>query len=147
MNLNAELADDIIFVETLHSKRDCKHFKENAPVVNLCTPGICKHLHRLFKAASHHQAYCIQYAVLSSQIETSENRIDFDTDETTAIVDDLANAFIIKDKHLYIGEIQPIDQSKGVATIGGKDHRPSGIGKAKFSWKDDEEKIHTYIVD
>eukprot|EP00957_Ditylum_brightwellii_P036441 2759530-Ditylum_brightwellii.AAC.1 len=62
-NLNKDLEDDICQEE------------------NLCSPRVCKHLHRPFKATSHHQACCIQYAtVLSSQIETLEKRIEFDTD-------------------------------------------------------------------
>eukprot|EP00957_Ditylum_brightwellii_P067530 5126674-Ditylum_brightwellii.AAC.1 len=37
-----------------------------------------------------------------------------------------------------------MDPNTGVATIGGTDHRPQGIGNAQISWKDDDGFSHTY---
>ena len=89
--------------------------------------------------------YCTNYAtVLSSQIEADINKVHFDPDGTSVIVDNSANAHIVNDKSLFVSDIKPMDPSTGVATIGGKDHRPEGIGTIRLSWRDDEGKSYTY---
>eukprot|EP00957_Ditylum_brightwellii_P095445 7269995-Ditylum_brightwellii.AAC.1 len=37
-----------------------------------------------------------------------------------------------------------MDLSTGVATIGGTDHKPEGIGTAQAEWKDDQGFTHHY---
>ena len=43
---------------------------------------------------------------------------------------------------MFTDNIEPII-SNGLETIGGKDHITKGIGKIRWSWTDDEGKLHT----
>eukprot|EP00957_Ditylum_brightwellii_P124425 9482722-Ditylum_brightwellii.AAC.1 len=80
------------------------------------------------KLQGKNQAYHTKIvAVLSSQLGTKQ-LLGFDTDGTTAITDNLANLHIFNDKHLYVGDMIPIDLNIGVATIGGIAHHPESIG-------------------
>eukprot|EP00957_Ditylum_brightwellii_P027527 2081022-Ditylum_brightwellii.AAC.1 len=54
----------------------------------------------------------------------------FDTDGTTAITDNAANAHIFNDKRIFVGEIIPVESNVGVATIRGTDHKQTAIGTA-----------------
>eukprot|EP00957_Ditylum_brightwellii_P103768 7905186-Ditylum_brightwellii.AAC.1 len=41
----------------------------------------------------------------------------------------------------------PMDPATGVATIGGTDHCPAGIGAMQITWTDDAGKLYTYVLD
>ena len=93
------------------------------------------------------QVHCVQYAtILASQLNDYYQHVDFDPDGSTVVVDNSANAHIINDKNLFVGDILELDGKTGVATIGGTDHKPSGIGDIKLSWKDDEGKSRSYVL-
>ena len=46
---------------------------------------------------------------------------------------------------MFVGDIRKCT-NKGVATIVGKGHQPSGIGTVRWIWRDDSEKPHEYLV-
>lgn len=46
---------------------------------------------------------------------------------------------------MYVGDITPAS-SQAVANIGGKSNLPSGIVTVKWSWKDDDRKMHRHLV-
>jgi hypothetical protein len=80
---------------------------------------------------------------LSSQLNNQE-LFAFDSDGTTAITDNAANALIFNEKRIFIGDLIPIDSVIGVVTIGGTDHKPTAFGTARVSWKDDAGVTHRY---
>ena len=69
----------------------------------------------------------------------------FDTDSTTIICDNSANVHICNDKSMFVGDILP-DKSSQVATIGGKQNRPRGVGTVCWKWKDDGGKYHAFDI-
>ena len=70
----------------------------------------------------------------------------FPADCDTVVCDNSANAHIFRHRHMFVGKIGKIDPRNGVATIGGEDLRPSGIGMVKCSWDDDEGKTHNFFL-
>ena len=91
------------------------------------------------------QMHCTQYAtVLLSQLDARNETVLFDTDGTTAITDNSGNAHIFNEQSLFVGEMLSMDPNTGVATIGGTNHQPQGIGEAEILWKDDERVSHVY---
>eukprot|EP00957_Ditylum_brightwellii_P017948 1352200-Ditylum_brightwellii.AAC.1 len=68
----------------------------------------------------------------------------FDTNGTTTITDNSANAHIFNKRSLFVGDIFSMDPNAGVSTIGGTDHWSQGIGEAEIWWKDDEGVSHVY---
>eukprot|EP00957_Ditylum_brightwellii_P073538 5587582-Ditylum_brightwellii.AAC.1 len=87
----------------------------------------------------HFHVHCTEYTiVLASQLEELEQKVDFDTDRSMIIVENSANAHIIKDHDLFEGTIKPMNPSTGITSIGGTDHKPAGYGNACLSWKDNE---------
>mmetsp|Transcript_14797 Transcript_14797/g.21898 ORF Transcript_14797/g.21898 Transcript_14797/m.21898 type:complete len:99 (-) Transcript_14797:4009-4305(-) len=68
-------------------------------------------------------AYCTKFAtVLSSQLDARNETISFDSDGSTAITDNSANAHIFNDRSFFVGEVAEMDPNTEVATIGGTDH-------------------------
>ena len=47
---------------------------------------------------------------------------------------------------MFVGKLHEVDIF-WVATIGGTDFKPTGIGTVKWSWKDDEGKSHTHRLE
>eukprot|EP00957_Ditylum_brightwellii_P111505 8504944-Ditylum_brightwellii.AAC.1 len=88
--------------------------------------------------------YCSNVAtILSSQINELEI-FTFDSDGTTAVTDNPANAHIFNDKRIFVGNLVPIDSDTGAATIGNTDHKATAVGTAWVSWKDDAGIAHCY---
>eukprot|EP00957_Ditylum_brightwellii_P043348 3285895-Ditylum_brightwellii.AAC.1 len=88
--------------------------------------------------------YCLnRAAILSSQINEQEI-FTFDSDDTTTVTDNSANAHILNAKRIFVGDLVPINSDIGVATIGSTDHKPTTIGTAWVSWKDDAGITHHY---
>ena len=71
--------------------------------------------------------------------------ITYDADSTTMVCDNSANVHICNKHKMFVGEIRKCT-NKGVATIGGKGHQPSGIGTVRWIWRDDSGKSHEYLV-
>ena len=69
----------------------------------------------------------------------------YDTDSTTMVCDNSANVQICNKRNMFVGEIRKCT-NQGVATIGGKGHRPSGIGTVRWIWREDSGKFHEYLV-
>ena len=82
---------------------------------------------------------------MASQIETSDH-LGFAPDCDTVVCNNSANAHICQHRHMFVGKIGKIDPMTGVATIGGEDLHPSGIGMVKWSWDDDEGETHNFFV-
>jgi hypothetical protein len=57
----------------------------------------------------------------------SEKSVYFDTDTSFVICDNSANTHICNTKHMF-SELHELETPNTVATIGGKNSRPSGIG-------------------
>ena len=96
---------------------------------------------------THPRAFTTQYApILALQIETSEH-LGFAPDCDTVVCNNSANKHICWHRYMFVGEIGKIDPRTGVATIGGEDLRPSGIGTVKWSWEDDERKTHKFLLE
>ena len=72
--------------------------------------------------------------------------LPFDTDSTTMVYDNSANVHICNKQNMFVGEIKKCT-NQGVATIGGKEHHPSGIGTVRWIWHDDSGKSHEYLVE
>ena len=90
-------------------------------------------------------AFTTQYStILASQIETSEH-LGFAPNCDTVVCNNSANAHICRHRHMFVGKIGKIDPRTGVATIGGEDLRPSGIGTVKWSWDEDEGRTHHFF--
>ena len=47
---------------------------------------------------------------------------------------------------MFVGDLKPVTNS-AVATIGGTDNIPEGIGTVEWTWRDDDGKVHTYRLD
>ena len=47
---------------------------------------------------------------------------------------------------MFVGKMKKTI-SHGVETIGGKGHRPSGIGTVRWTWRDDLGKAHEYLIE
>ena len=75
----------------------------------------------------------------------SDKSVHFDTDTAFVVCDNSANTHICNDKELFT-ELQPIGDTCHVATIGGKNSKPSGIGTVKWSWLDDTGVKHEYTL-
>eukprot|EP00956_Cyclotella_meneghiniana_P031729 scaffold84308_cov35-Cyclotella_meneghiniana.AAC.1 len=72
------------------------------------------------------------------------NAVTFDTDANFVVCDNSANTHICNDKSMFT-ELRPIVDQSTVATISGKNSRPTGIGTVKWSWDDDDDgKTHEY---
>ena len=94
----------------------------------------------------------------SSQVFTTVLNIDdrdskagsgfttFDLDSNTVICDNSANVHICNKKSMFIGEITP-DTHSHVATIGGKQNKPRGVGTVRWTWKDDAGQRHSFDID
>ena len=89
------------------------------------------------------QVYAVVATVGDAQGEMPMN---FDEGGETAVCDNAATAHICNNKHMYVGEIRPV-KTQGVATIGGTNFKPSGIGTVQWSWRDDNYKKHTEELD
>eukprot|EP00956_Cyclotella_meneghiniana_P036772 scaffold130371_cov40-Cyclotella_meneghiniana.AAC.4 len=61
--------------------------------------------------------------------------VTFDSDANFVVCDNSANTHICNDKSMFT-ELRPIVDQSTVATIGGKNSRPTGIGTVKWSWDD-----------
>ena len=75
-----------------------------------------------------------------------EKSVHFDTDTTFVVCDNSANTHICNDRELFT-ELQPVKDIRYVATIGGRNSKPSGIGTVKWSWLDDNGRKHEYKLD
>ena len=78
----------------------------------------------------------------ADELKQYQSHTSYDTDGIACILDNSANAHIWSIRSSFV-TFQPIDSCK-VATIGGTDHRATGIGTVKASWQDDNGKSHTY---
>ena len=70
----------------------------------------------------------------------------WDTDSSSMVCNNSANVHICNNRSMFIGELQSVSNHK-VATIGGKGHQPSGIGTVRWTWRDDERKLHEYHIE
>ena len=64
-----------------------------------------------------------------------------DSNNSTVIVDNSANAQICLKEDMFTDKIEPIIPN-GLATIGEKDLIQNGIGTVRWSWTDDEGQLH-----
>lgn len=69
----------------------------------------------------------------------------FDSDTNFVICNNSANVHVCNDKRMFMN-LWDIKQPQVVATIGGKNSKPTGIGSVKWTWNDDEGASHTYIM-
>jgi len=93
------------------------------------------------------QAFVTKFCtILSSQIN-QKDEMDFLSDGDTIMVDNSANAHICRDKKFFVGEIRSVNSEAGVATIGGTDFKPAGIGTVEWTWTDDNGRRHTMRIE
>ena len=71
------------------------------------------------------------------------NAVSFDSDAHFVVCDNSANTHICNDKSMFT-TLDEVQNQSTVATIGGKNSRPSGIGTVKWSWDDSTGKTHEY---
>ena len=71
--------------------------------------------------------------------------LKYDTDSATMVCDISANVHICNKENMFVGEMRKCT-NHGVATIGGKGHRPSGIGTVRWIWRDDAGKSHADTI-
>ena len=62
------------------------------------------------------------------------------------VCDNRVNVHICNKQNMFVGEIRKCT-NQVVATIGGKSHQPSGIGTARWIWREDSGKSHEYLVE
>ena len=61
-------------------------------------------------------------------------------------MDNSAKTNIFNDESMFVGKLHEVDIF-GVATIGGTDFKPTGMGTVKWSCKDDEGKSHNHRLE
>jgi hypothetical protein len=86
------------------------------------------------------------YNIDQKMKQISENTMYFDTDTTFIICDNSSNVHICNDKRMF-QDLKDVTSPNVVATIGGKNSSPSGVGTVKWTWKDDDGKDHTFIFE
>eukprot|EP00957_Ditylum_brightwellii_P106167 8099025-Ditylum_brightwellii.AAC.1 len=59
-------------------------------------------------------------------------------------MDNAANAHIFNHKRMFGREMIPIESNVGVDSNWRTDHKPTAIGTARISWKDDDGITHCY---
>ena len=74
-------------------------------------------------------------------MESSE-QVVFYSDGSSVIVDNSENAHTCSEEDMFTDKIYPIISNR-VATIGGTDIIPKGIGTFSWSCTDDEGQLHT----
>ena len=72
--------------------------------------------------------------------------LQYDTDSSTMVCNNSANVHICNKRTIFVGEMRS-SANQDVATIGGKGHQPSGIGTVRWTWRDDIEKSHEYLIE
>jgi hypothetical protein len=77
--------------------------------------------------------------------QLNEKTVFFDTDTEFVVCDNSANTHVCNNKSMFT-ELHPIENPTHVATIGGRNTLPSGIGQVKWSWSDDNGKKHEYTL-
>eukprot|EP00804_Cyclotella_cryptica_P006349 CCRYP_010170-RA/>CCRYP_010170-RA protein AED:0.80 eAED:0.80 QI:0/-1/0/1/-1/1/1/0/108 len=75
--------------------------------------------------------------------QLSEKTVYFDTDTDFVICDNSANRHIYNNKKMFTQYCNLTD-ARNVATIGGKNSKPTGIGIVNWSWQDDNGRTHQY---
>jgi hypothetical protein len=90
-----------------------------------------------------HMVFASIYNIDEKVKNLSEKSVYFDTDTSFVICDNSANTHICNDKSIF-SELREISSPTTVATIGGKNSQPSGIGTVIWSWQDDNTKTHQY---
>jgi hypothetical protein len=70
--------------------------------------------------------------------QLNEKTVFFDTDTEFVVCDNSANTHVCNNN--MFTELHLIENPTHVATIGGRNTLPSGIGKVKRSWSDDNGK-------
>lgn len=86
-------------------------------------------------------AFTIIHALKSVDVNEYKAFSSFDSNSTTALVDNCANIHVWNEQSQF-KKIRPIPKnSQGVSTISGQPHIAEGIGDVPTSWRDDEGKI------
>ena len=93
------------------------------------------------KPRQHH----VHATALNIDQRIQNQALSFDTDSSTIICDNSANVHICNNKKMFIGAIRRTDQHY-VATIGGNKNNATGMGTARWTWKDDDGKSHTMDI-
>ena len=75
--------------------------------------------------------------------QTSLNTSYFDSDTSMVICDNSANTHICNDKRMFTDYRDAVTTTH-VATIGGRNSKPAGIGTVKWTWTDDAGNSHTH---
>ncbi len=68
-----------------------------------------------------------------------------ETNIGTIICDNSTNAHICNVKSMFV-DLQPLSKNSVVATIGGQNNSPQGQGTVWWSWKDDDGKTHSFLI-
>ena len=86
-------------------------------------------------------------ALNTDDLKNISNSTSFDTNGTTAVVDNSANAHVWKHESDFVeGSLSSVSATTGVATIGDKTLVPKGKGDLKIILKDDVGQSHELIL-
>ena len=100
---------------------------------------------RVWRKRRKKRTYHAHSTVLNLDKRLQDQSIKFDTDSSTIICDNSANAHICNDKTMFISPPCRTDQHYA-ATIGGAKNSATGMGTTRWRWKDDGGKQHMIDV-
>jgi len=92
-----------------------------------------------------HMVYTSIYNIDKIVAQLDRDKVSFDPDSTFVICDNAANTHICNDRKMFT-DFRELKEAKVVATIGGKNSKPSGVGTVRWIWHDDSGKKHHYCL-